>query len=391
MGMYILPKSRAGWLAALAASALAVVLALAAACGSDAEPEPAPVQETEAPAAAQPAETATEAPAPEPEPVAEAPAAQPDDVAVEEPAAAPEISVPVGTASIEDLVLTSETTGMDLVATLSEEEVSCIKGAVGDTFFQILLGTPIMAAASSGTSGAFFFNCLRLDSIVGLGVAFFANEGGGWTPETRACVLAVAKEHPDLVYTRLGLQLPDDPGAASFAETHLYNLEVYDCMNNQEKMTFTVSSWRGLDSLSQRTGSDVVGLLTEEEIACVQEALSEEDLLAIAVATPLEAVAIGHTSAPCISEETNIAIAVAGFEWGIGDVSDEAASCLADFFREHPAYLELLQTGLSDEVVATMDPDEFIAIVDSGTAQYACLSPAELLQVSQAFTRALAQ
>lgn len=391
MGIYILPKSRAGWLAAVIASALAVILALAAACGSDAEPEPAPVQETEAPAAAQPAETVTEAPAPEPEPVAEAPAAQPDDVAVEEPTAAPEVSVPVGTASIEDLVLTSETTGMDLVATLSEAEVSCIKGAVGDTFFQILLGTPIMAAASNAASGAFFFNCLRLDSIVGFGVAFFANEAGGWTPETRACVLAVAKEHPDLVYTRLGLQLPDDPGAASFAETHLYNLEVYDCMNNQEKMIFTVASWRGLDSLSQQTGADVVALLTAEEVACVQEALSEEDLLAIAAATPLRAVAIGAKSSPCISEETNIAIAVAGFEWGIGDVSEEASACLVDFFREHPAYLELLQTGLSDEFVASADPDEFIAIVDSGTAQYACLSPAELLQVSQAFTRALAQ
>ena len=390
MGIYILPKSRAGWLAALAASALAVILALAAACGSDGEPEPAPVQETEAPAAAQPAETVTEAPAPEPEPVAEAPAAQPDDVAVEEPAAAPDTSVAVGTASIEDLVLTSATTGADLVATLSEEEVSCIKGAVGDTFFQILLGTPIMAAASSGTGGAFFFNCLRLDSIVGLGVAFFDNEAGGWTPETRACVLAVAREHPDLVYTRLGLQPPEE-SVTNFAETHLYNLEIYDCMNNQEKMIFTVASWRGLDSLSQQTGADVVALLTAEEVACVQEALSEEELLAIAAATPLEAVAIGAQSAPCISEETNVAIAVAGFEWGIGDVSEEASACLVDFFREHPAYLQLLQTGLTDEFVASADPDEFIAIVDSGTAQYACLSPAELLQVSQAFTRALAQ
>lgn len=390
MGTYILPRSRAGWLASIVASALAAILVLAAACGSDAEPEPAAVQETEAPAAAQPVETATEAPAPEPEPVTEAPAAQPEDVAVEEPAAAPDDSVAVGTASINDLVLTSATTGEDLVATLSEAEVSCIKNAVGDTFFQILLGTPIMAAASSGTSGAFFFNCLRLDSIIGLGVAFFDNEAGGWTPETRACVLGVAQEHPDLVYSRLGLQTPEE-AVTNFAETHLYNLELYDCMNNQEKMSFTVSAWRGLDSLSQQTGTDVVALLTDEEVACVQEALSEEQLLAIAVATPLEAVGIGAESAPCISEETNIAIAVAGFQWGIAEVSEEAASCLGDFFRQNPAYLELLQTGLSDEFVASMDPDEFIAIVDSGTAQYACLSPAELLQVSQAFTRALAQ
>ena len=390
MGIYILPRSRAGWLAALAASALAVILALAAACGSDAEPEPAPVQQTQAPAAAQPAETVTEAPAPEPETVIEAPAAQPDDVAVEEPAPASDISVAVGTASIEDLVLTSETTGRDLVAALSEEEVSCIKGAVGDTFFQILLGTPIVAAASSGTSGAFFFNCLRLDSVVGLGVAFFDNEAGGWTPETRACVLGVAQEHPDLVYSRLGLQTPEE-SVTNFAETHLYNLELYDCMNNQEKMSFTVSAWRGIDSLSQQTGADVVALLTESEVACVQEALSEEELLAVASASPLEAVTIGSTSAPCISDETNIAIAVAGFQWGIGEVSEEAASCLGDFFREHPAFLDLLQTGLSEEVLSSMNPDEFIAIVDSGTAQYACLSPAELLQVSQAFTNALAQ
>ena len=390
MDMHTLPRSRAGWIAGIVASALVAILVLAAACGSDAEPEPTPVQETEAPAAAQPAATATEAPTPEPEPVAEAPAAQPEDVAVEEPAAAPDISVAVGTASIEDLVLTPETTGEELVATLSEEEVSCIKGAVGDTFFQILLGTPIMAAASSGTSGAFFFNCLRLDSIIGLGVAFFDNEAGGWTPETRACVLGVAQQHPDLVYSRLGLQQPEE-AVTNFAETHLYNLEVYDCMNNQEKMSFTVSTWRGLDSLSHQTGSDVVALLTDEEVTCVSETLSEEDLLAIDSATPLEAVGIGGNAAPCISEETNIAIAVNGFQWGIGEVSEETANCLGDFFREHPAYLELLQTGLSDEALASMSPDEFIAIVDSGTAQYACLSPAELLQVSQAFTRALAQ
>ena len=285
-------------------------------------------------------------------------------------------------------MLSPATTGADLVALLSEEEVSCISEAVGETFFRILLSTPILAAASSASSGAFFFNCLTVDSVVAFGVAFFDVQAGGWSPETRACANELAKSHPESVYIRLGLAPPEE-GVTGFAETHHFNLEIYDCLTNQEKMDFTLSAWRGIDRGVQATGSDVVALLSESEVACVREGLSEEELLAIAGASPLDAVAMGSSVSDCIEHETNISIAVAGFQWGIGPVSEESASCLADFFRENTPYLELLQSGLKD--VSSMSPDEFVEITDSGVDQYDCLTSEELMQVSDAFTRALTQ
>ena len=170
------------------------LLIFAAACGGDdptATPEPTPVP------------TATTNPTPEPTPEA---TPEPTPEATPEPTDAPE-----ATGSLMDFKLTTATTGQDMVDLLSEEEVSCIESAYGSGVFQILLSTPILAAASDPAAATPLFRCLTPENVVLIGIAFLDAQAGGWDDESRACITEIGVGHPDAVFVRLGLQLGEDP------------------------------------------------------------------------------------------------------------------------------------------------------------------------------------
>ena len=124
-------------------------------------------------------------------------------------------------------------------------------------------------------------------------------------------------------------------------------------------------------------------------MACVQNDLSTEQLLAIAGATPLVAITIGNEAGHCLEESTNHEILVQGIHWALGGLSHESQDCLIRFAEDHPDFLALLQSGLDN--MAAMDPDEFVAITDSGTGQYACMTDEELARVQEAATIAMSQ
>ena len=335
-----------------------VLIAVLAACGSDPTPTPTPTLTT----------TPTPTPAPTPTP--------------EQPTPAPAAQV-AGT--MEDFVITPATTGKDLIDALSEEETSCIRSAFGDAIFQIMLGTPLLMAGANPSAAAPLFCCLTTDNVVLIGVAFLDAQAGGWTEETRKCITDIGLGHPDAVYIGLGLALGPDPIDA--AETLAYNVEIYECLTNEEKKAFTVSLWKGLDRQAAATGSDIIALLSESEAACVRDGLSEEQYLTIVGAQPLEAVAIGSTVSHCIDPETNIKIFANGIQWAIGGVTEETLSCLEDFARENPAFVVLLSSGLQG--IEAMPVDEFVEVSNAGSQQYACMTEEELLRVQEAATAAM--
>ena len=289
---------------------------------------------------------------------------------------------------MEDFVITESTTGGDMMALLSEQETSCIKGAFGEAVYQLLQGTPLMMMASGGdiSQAAPMFNCLEQDNVIYLSVAFLDLQAGGWEPESRSCITLVGLSHPDALYVRLGLHLGDGP--IDPATTLDYNIAIFDCLSNDEKKQFTVGMWLALDSVSEATGADIFALLTTEEAACVGDALPADQLAAVVNAKPLQAITIGSSASGCISYETNVNILTSGMEWAIGGVTEESHNCLMKFASDNPAYVELFTSGI--EGFMAMPADEFVQITEVGNDQYACMTDEEILRVQHSVTAALA-
>ena len=204
--------------AAILVSTLALMLLLAA-CGSDPEPTAAPAdQPTTAATDPTTAPDPTAMPAPEPtsapEPTA-APTPDPTAMPAPEPTAAPTpepTAAPQATMSLENFVITQQTTGGDLMGLLSEGEASCVRAGIGDALYQLILGTPVVLMAAGDISQtAPLFNCLAEENVVYLAVAFLDLQAGGWTGESRRCITEVGLGHPDAVYVRLGLDLGTGP------------------------------------------------------------------------------------------------------------------------------------------------------------------------------------
>ena len=342
-----------------------LVLTGAVACGSDPTPAPEPTATSAPPATPPPTSTPVPPPAtntPEPE---------------EEPAAMN---------PLEQLVITPTTTGSELFGLLSEEETNCIKSNIGEAFFGLMMDAPIAQASANPDAAAPIFGCIQEDNLVLIGVAFMDAQAGGWEEETRQCITAVGREHPNAIYVRLGLAYQGD-SATDASETNLYNLQVYECMSNQEKKELTLALWIGVDQHAQATGADIVGLLSEQEVNCVMQDLSAEEMAAVAAAKPLEAVTIANRVIHCINPETNVEIFVKGLEWGLAEFSEESVECLRQFAKDQPQYMALVQSGI--ENMLAMDTDEFVAITDAGLGQYDCMTDEELEAVQIAFTNAI--
>ena len=356
-------RVRSIWAIALV-TGLVGLLVLAAACGGadpTATPEPTPTPT----ATPEPTPTPTATPTPDPTP---------------EPTDAPE-----ATNLLREFKLTPATTGQDMVDLLSEEEVSCIEGAYGSGVFQILLTTPILAAASDPAAATPLFQCLTPENVVLLSIAFLDAQAGGWDDESRACITEVGLGHPDAVFVRLGLQLGPEP--IDPAETLAHNLQIYECLTDDEKKEFTLNLWKGLDKNVTATGADILAILSETEAACVSENLSEEDFATMVDARPLLAVSIGATVAQCIEPETNLKIFAKGIEWALGGVTEDTLSCLQDFARNNPSFVALMALGLDG--IEAMPAAEFLEILAVGNQQYACMTVDEILRLQEASTAAL--
>ena len=208
-----------------------LALAVVVACTGGDDPEPTPTQppatatQTPAPATQTPAPaTATPTPTPEPTPTA-TPSPAPA-TATPTPEAAPP------TLSMRDFVVDASTTGQDLLDRLSEEEDACIKAAFGDAVYELLRGTPLLAATGSDSSAAApLFACLTEENVVLAGTAFLSAAAGGYGDESRVCITDLMLEHPNFIYERLGFEWTGEQRT----EAHVIILAFYDCLTDAEK------------------------------------------------------------------------------------------------------------------------------------------------------------
>ena len=193
-----IPESlRTGWrtVAVVALSLIAVIAVAACSPDPTSTPVPTPLP-TETPTPIPP--TAT--PTPEPAPVG----------------------------SIDDLVFNETTTGRDVMAFFSEDEVACVRSTIGDDAFNMLIDTPLMGG--SETTPDFPFDCLTPENTAGFGVAMISTQAGGLSAESRSCIKDVVAANPSV----LGFQEPttgDDISALIAA-----GIEMQLCLTDEEAM-----------------------------------------------------------------------------------------------------------------------------------------------------------
>ena len=158
------------------ALALAAVFAFAVAC-SDPEPTatPTPVPPTATPvptATPTPVPTATPTPIPTatPTPVPPTPTPIPPTATPAPPTATPApTAMPAAADSGGDSA--GGLTGREIMDMLSEDEVDCIKGRVGEALFTSILDTTITASMANSPAASLIFDCVSEESAAKIGEA----------------------------------------------------------------------------------------------------------------------------------------------------------------------------------------------------------------------------
>ena len=219
-------RSRLLW-ATIPLLVLLGILTLASACGSDPTPTPTP----------SPTPTPTATPTPLPP----------------TPTPPPAPSVP-----FDQFEIMPTTTVGELVAYLSEEEVSCLRSTIGEGIFNSIQGITF-SALPPGTAD-FPVDCLSPESAINMQIAFMSAEVGGLSLETRGCIKALALENPAV----FGIgEPPANPGAALGAA-----MQMQLCLSDEEAAAFGASSGGELPPPSV--------------MRCVEEQIGDlEDLIAV--------------------------------------------------------------------------------------------------------------
>ncbi len=370
---------RSGWLAASALTIAAV--AFAAACGGGDDPEPTP---TAAPTvAATPAPTPTPTPTPPPPtPTPTAPAAAATPTATSAPTDAPQPSATQPVPGANELVITSATTGKDLMDSISEAEQVCIREAFGDLIYDVMLATPILLAAAQAEAGAPLFGCLEAGNLATLGVKFFAAQAGGWSDDTVACMIEAGLKHPHAIMAGLGLSVVEAPPPPPFF------LDFHGCLTVHEKVDYLVGFQGLIDGLTTAE-HDLIGAIPEADAACIRDALGDEAYNTLLAGTVHGAFDASDAVAGCMSDEAYAGAFVAISETTSGPLTDETRACLADVEGEQPHYPALINARASDP--ATTDPAVLATIAADSARLWECMTDEEIQQAQQTGFSALAR
>ncbi len=248
-------STRAGFRSAVLISLILLMLAAFAAACSDPTPTP----------------TATPRPTPTPTPTATPTPVPPTPTPTPAPEPTPDAMMPKPDAgSVADLVIDDSTTVGDLMAALSEAEVSCLRDAVGEATLGAVLNIPL-ASAPEGAMEALPFECLAPESTIGIQIAFMSAAAGGLSAETRGCISDLAMENPSVF--GIGGE-PEDP-------TELFGtaIQMQLCMTDEEAARFAANSGEAMPPPS-------VMRCMEEELGSIEDLLAlffggEPDLAAL--------------------------------------------------------------------------------------------------------------
>ncbi len=279
---------------------------------------------------------------------------------------------------MRDFVLDASTTGQDLLDRLSEEENDCLRVAFGDSVYEILRATPLLAMTSGGgdnSAAAPFFACLTEEHVVLFGASVLTAAAGGYSDESRVCITDLVLRHPDFIYARLGLEWTGEQ-LTSPEETPMVVIAFFDCLTDAEKAVWLFRIFTAVDALSPLTGSDLIALIPESQATCVRETLPAEAYTAMEAATPLVATSIGFDAADCLTIESAATFLVASTEALLGPLSEESAACIGGFVAARPTYLPVVARHLEDP--STLPPEEFVQTAEGGFELFECLNANEL-------------
>ena len=85
---------------------------------------------------------------------------------------------------MRDFVIDESSTVKDLMDRLSTEETDCIRAAIGETLYGILLAAPLLQSGSSAAT-ATLIGCMESETVVLFVVAANDAFAGGRTEESR--------------------------------------------------------------------------------------------------------------------------------------------------------------------------------------------------------------
>ena len=300
-----------------------------------------------------------------------------------------EVATAPSDALMGDLVVNASTTGKGLIDRLSWDEASCLEERIGGSAYEAFRSAALAASGRDAANVRALYDCLTEGDFLIYGVGVSQVWAGGWTTETQACSIALARQHPEFVYIRVGLE--EAVPTAHEADTYL--LDFYDCLNDEEKITLTLRTFSAPEEAGVPALVGLLEFIPESEASCIF------DMVGVApeqFPQRMQADADGgfmseflSAAGECISEETSVNFFVSGTAEVLGGLSPQSQSCLRDFGLEHYHFLELISGG--EATARAMPAAEAAEIADDGFRMVQCFNDDELLALQRLMAEVLRQ
>lgn len=281
--------------------------------------------------------------------------------------------------SLEDLYITDDTTGGDVMGRLSQTERDCVREGIGDAWYDAFLDLTltVLVRESAATGVSSFLGCLTEDNVLLMGLALIDANYGRIDPQARECRIAVARANPDMIRVRYAV-LRSEMGTIDVEALFSSTKESFDCLSVADQVDVLVRLTTRLDQEDTFSGQDIVDMLDETEVTCLREEIGEDLFAGFLDATVTDAFAPSASLLDCISPESQTALFSAFTASRVDGLSEEAVACMASTVAESP---NILAIGFGTLDVDQLNEDELAQLGDDAAKPFECLSEEELLRV----------
>ena len=161
------------------------------------------------------------------------------------------------------------------------------------------------------------------------------------------------------------------------------------CLNGEEALATFAQMNVILDGRDALRGSDILAMLTPDELACVQEGDGSEALAGIPDATVIESFKTSEAMFGCIEPGNLASIFISVSDSRLGGLSPDTISCAESALEAaqerdpHPHLIEFA-FGIVNE-----PPEHYGEAVSLSREIFACMSDLELLKVQKAIADSL--
>ena len=276
-----------------------------------------------------------------------------------------------------------------MVDRLSKDEASCLSSDLGDAGYQSFLGASLMASIADASTKSIFADCLEGDNLPVLGVRVMSAHLGGWSEDSLGCVSDLSRTHHELVYLAFGVEEKfSDPSHPT--EVHSIILDMYECLDTEEKTGFSVALIFTTGEVAPFTGQHFLEALPGTELECLKTNLPAPVFAMIADAPSIAGGELRDAPPQmmaCISAESLNRLPAEIMAHGLGAESEESIACIIDFTANHSHYIELTRTAAADP--AALTPEQYVEIADDGWKVFSCMTEEELARFQKVYLPAL--